>query len=143
MKVRDILTQKQINGVESIGVHETVSTLVARLSEKKIGALVVTGSDGGLCGIISERDVVRGLAQDGDNCLRAPISKYMTADVVTAAPQDEKISVLEKMTAGRFRHVPIVDGGEVVGVVSIGDLVKARIEMLQKDNEALQEFIRG
>lgn len=143
MIVREVLTQKHENTVETIGAQETLGTLVTRLRDKRIGALIVVDGPGRLIGVISERDVVRGLAEDGDDCLRSPISRYMTSEVVTATPNDSTVSVLERMTAGRFRHMPVLDGGAVVGVISIGDVVKARIEALQRENAALEEFIRS
>lgn len=143
MNVKDVLSQKELSGVESLGAQETVGGLISRLREKRIGAMVVTDRDGRLVGVISERDVIRALAEDGEICLRSPVMRYMTTEVVTADPGDSILSVLEKMTKGRFRHMPVVSGGDLIGVISIGDLVKARIEALQRENEALETFIRS
>ena len=143
MNVNDVLARKAHAGVESIGAQETIATLVDRLAEKRIGAMMVTGSDGELVGIVSERDVVRALATNREGGLSQPVARYMTTEVVTATPRDDAVEVLERMTHGRFRHMPVLNDGGVIGVVSIGDVVKARIEDLQRDNAALEEFIRS
>lgn len=143
MDLKHVLAQKGNNAVETIGAQESVATLVGRLAERNIGALMVTGADGALVGIISERDIVRALAADRDNCLSHPVSRYMTREVVVGRLRDGAIDVLERMTKGRFRHMPVVEDGALVGVVSIGDVVKARIEELQRDNAALHAFIQS
>lgn len=143
MKVSDILQRKPISGVASIGPNESLATLAQTLTERKIGAMVVTDPGGRMIGVISERDVIRALSAAGPDCLNETVSQYMTSKVVVAAPDDSAVSVLERMTAGRFRHMPVLENGKLTGVVSIGDLVKHRIEMLQRDNEALEEFIRS
>lgn len=143
MRVSEILDHKPISGVETVREQTTVAELVQHLREKRIGAVVVLDAGHKLCGVISERDVIRALAASGEACLSDPVSEHMTREVVVAAPADSAVSILEKMTAGRFRHMPVLDNGSLVGLVSIGDLVKHRIEMLQRDNEALEEFIRS
>lgn len=143
MRVSEILERKPISGVETVKPAETIASLVARLSEKRIGAMVAVDDLGRLCGVISERDVIRALAATGGGCLSDAVGDHMTKEVMVAKPDDSAVSVLERMTEGRFRHMPVVDNNELVGLVSIGDLVKHRIEMLQRDNEALEEFIRG
>lgn len=143
MRVSEIIERKPISGVETIHETASIGDLVQRLREKRIGAVVVTDASNRLCGVISERDVIRALAASAETCLRDPVSDYMTREVVVAHPNDSAVSILEKMTSGRFRHMPVLDNGALVGLVSIGDLVKHRIEMLQRDNEALEEFIRS
>lgn len=143
MDVRHVLGAKSVAGVESIGPQETLSTLAGRLSDKRIGAMVVLDEGDRLVGVISERDVIRALGESGASALHAPIARYMTESVEVAKPSENVFSVLDRMTEGRFRHMPVIDGERVVGVVSIGDVVKARIEALQKDNAALEEFIRS
>ncbi len=143
MRVSEILERKPIAGVETVREQTTMSELVHRLTEKRIGAVVVVDAAQMLCGVISERDVIKGLAPTAELCLKDPVAEHMTREVVVAQPSDSAVSVLEKMTAGRFRHMPVLDNGALVGLVSIGDLVKHRIEMLQRDNEALEEFIRS
>lgn len=143
MNVNDVLAQKSVDGVESIGAQETISTLVATLAEKRIGAMMVTDQTDRLVGVISERDVVRAIAEDGSDALRQTVTRYMTSEVVTTSKSENVFAVLDKMTKGRFRHMPVMEGGALIGVVSIGDVVKARIEVLQRENEALESFIRS
>lgn len=143
MNVAHVLARKPASGVESIGEQETVASLIKHLADKKIGALMVLSPESELIGVISERDIVRGLAADRENCLQHPVSRYMTREVQTATPAEDVERVLERMTSGRFRHMPVLSDGGVVGVVSIGDLVKARIEALQSENAAMAEFIRS
>lgn len=143
MKIREVLQRKNVAGVATVGSQEILRTVVATLSEKRIGAMMATDASGRLAGVISERDIVRALAEDGEICLNQPVSRYMTEKVVTTTPGETAESVLERMTEGRFRHMPVMEEGRMVGVVSIGDLVKARIDSLQKANEALEEFIRS
>ncbi|MEO1329819.1 MAG: CBS domain-containing protein [Pseudomonadota bacterium] len=143
MDVNHVLSRKPLTGVVSIGPRETLAGLAALLGEKRIGAVVVLDEADRLVGVISERDVIRALGETGANALHAPVSRYMTETVQTTSPTENVFHVLDRMTEGRFRHMPVLDNGTVVGVVSIGDLVKARIEALQADNEALEEFIRS
>lgn len=143
MRVADIMAQKSFDGVIGVAENETMSALVSLLGDRRIGACVVTDASDKLCGVISERDVVRSIAKKGASILGEPVSAHMTAEVQTAKPEDSAVSVLERMSAGRFRHMPVLENGELVGLVSIGDLVSARINALQADNEALEAFIRG
>ncbi len=143
MNAAAILAEKAIEGVISIAEDQTLADLVGLLAEKRIGAVVVTNARGALAGVISERDVIRALAESGPESLGAAVAAHMTREVVTAAPEDPLNLLLERMTTGRFRHMPVVQDGEVVGVLSIGDIVKHRIEALQRDNAALEEFIRS
>lgn len=143
MNIREVIGRKPSADVASIRASDTMRNLVQGLREHRIGAMIVTDESEGLCGVISERDVVRALAEDGEVCLDASVSRYMTAEVVTTEFAETAESVLGKMTTGRFRHMPVMDGGRVAGVVSIGDLVKARIDSLERDNEALENFIRS
>ena len=143
MRVKQVLDLKPIQGVETISLQETLTGLTRLLAEKRIGAVIVTEPSGEIAGVISERDIVRALAQDGEGALSSAVSRYMTREVVTAGPNDQIVSLLEKMTSGRFRHMPVIENGALIGVVSIGDLVKARIDLLQRDNQALEEFIRS
>ena len=143
MKIREVLQRKSVVGVVTIGAHETLRSLVETLREKRIGAMMATDGGGRLVGVISERDVVRALAEEGEVCLNQQVSRYMTKEVVSTDPEESTESVLGRMSEGRFRHMPVLENNRMVGVVSIGDLVKARIDSLQKENEALEEFIRG
>ena len=102
--------------------------------------MVVTGADGKVLGILSERDIVRALAQ-GAVALEHPVSRYMTAKVVTCTIDTLVVDVMEDMTNGRFRHLPIVENGRLAGIISIGDVVKHRLAEIQHETEALREYI--
>jgi CBS domain-containing protein len=118
----------------------TVGELVDGLVRRNIGAMVVVGP-GGLVGIVSERDVVRKLHELGAALLDRPVSEIMTAQVITCTPADSVDSLTALMTTNRVRHVPVIDGGELTGIVSIGDVVKTRMEELQTQQEQLEAYI--
>ena len=143
MKLREVLAKKPIAGVATISDRETLASLARMLREKRIGAAVVSSSNRDLGGVISERDVITAIAQGGAECLNDPISRYMTVDVKTASPDDTVASALDRMTEGRFRHMPILERGDLIGVVSIGDLVKAQIDSLKAEKAALEEYVRS
>lgn len=144
MLVQQILKSKPQPGVFTIASSAKIAEAAAILAEKRIGSLVVS-DDGGetACGILSERDIVRELARDGASCLGKPVSAYMTEDVVTCARQDSAEHVLTTMTEGRFRHMPVVDGGKMVGLVTLGDMVKAQLTELAMEKQALEGMIMG
>ena len=120
----------------------TVTELIATLAERNVGALPVV--DGGrLVGIVSERDVVRRLHAGGAAVLDARVADIMTSEVTTCSPSDGAAELASVMTRGRFRHLPVVVDGRLAGIVSIGDLVKARIDMLESEREQLQSYIAG
>lgn len=127
--------------VATISPDATVSDAVQVLGTRRIGALVVTDDGRKILGIISERDVVKHLAQSGASALNDAVSKHMTAKVVTCERNDPILAVVEQMTVGRFRHMPVADEGKLVGIVSIGDVVKARLEQMARESEALREYI--
>ena len=142
MKVSVILSQKASNEVATIKPDATVSDAVAMLSEKRIGALVVSPDGGQIAGILSERDVVRRLGQEGSGMLAEPVSGLMTADVEICDGSDTAIGVLGRMTRGRFRHLPVVGAdGRLAGILSIGDVVKARLEEMEAENKAMAEML--
>jgi CBS domain-containing protein len=118
----------------------TVSELLEGLVTRNIGAMVVVGP-GGLVGIVSERDVVRKLHALGVDLLGRPVSEIMTAQVITCSPTDSVDSLSVLMTTNRVRHVPVIDDGELAGIVSIGDVVKTRMEELQTQQEQLEAYI--
>jgi CBS domain-containing protein len=142
MLVSQILGQKA-GGVTTASPIMSVSDLAALLADKKIGCVVVTADGTTVAGIVSERDIVRALAQRGAGALALPISGIMTAKVVTCAPNDTADSVLHRMTEGRFRHIPVMAGGAMVGLISIGDVVKARLSELSMEKDALEGMIKG
>jgi CBS domain-containing protein len=119
----------------------SVAGLLEDLARHNVGALVVCDDAGAVVGIVSERDVVRQLNERGAELLRAPVSEIMTTTVVTCEPSESVNSLASIMTERRIRHMPVVTGGNLVGIVSIGDVVKSRIEQLESDREQLESYI--
>jgi CBS domain-containing protein len=142
MLVSTILQHKS-SGVITAAPNMTVEQLAALLATRKIGAVVVSNDGTALEGIVSERDIVRVLGQRGAAALAAPISTIMTSTVVTCTMDDRANSVLQRMTDGRFRHMPVMAGAAVVGMISIGDVVKARLSELAMEKDALEGMIKG
>ncbi|WP_017606094.1 CBS domain-containing protein [Nocardiopsis alkaliphila] len=128
--------------VVSVAPDATVASLLTELARHDIGAVVVARQET-LIGIVSERDVVRHLRRRGPDLLAAPVSDIMTSDVVTCVPEDTVEEISEHMTRHRFRHVPVTSKGRVVGIVSIGDLVKSRLRGLEDDRARLEAYIHG
>ena len=143
MLVRQILGMKGGGDVVTIGAGASVSDAVRLLSEKRIGAVLVADDDGAPIGILSERDIVRELGRRDDSCLRDNVGEMMTKSLVSCSPEDSADSVLEKMTEGRFRHIPVMEGGALAGLISIGDVVKARLSELAMEKDALEGMIKG
>ena len=141
MIVRNIISTKAVSQIISIKPTETVKTAAEVLARHRIGALIVSGDGAIVDGILSERDIVRALGTRGASTLELQVQDLMTAEVIGCHPEDTAISVLEKMTDGRFRHMPVVDANRMIGVISIGDVVKARITEVQSENAALTEMI--
>lgn len=142
MLISDILRNKGAQ-VTMVDPDTTLESLVALLTEQRIGAAVVSHDGATLDGIISERDVVRALAEFGTSALSKPVREVCTDTVTVAVPADRLEHLAAVMTEGRFRHVPVVVDGRVEGIVSIGDVVKARIGELQAETEALTGYIRS
>jgi CBS domain-containing protein len=142
MSVSQILSVKGRN-VITASPGDTVASVVKTLAEKRIGAIVVTDSKGGIAGIVSERDVVRHLARDGANLLSVPVSAIMTKGVKTAGEGDNEQEIMALMTEHRIRHLPVVAGGKLAGMISIGDVVKNRIEAIQREAEHMKAYIAG
>jgi CBS domain-containing protein len=140
MFVSDILGTKG-GLVYTISPATSVAQAAAQLSTRRIGSLVVVDKHGDVAGIVSERDIVRALAQFGDLALDRDVGEIMTRDVVTCDPDDSIDAIMAAMTRGRFRHVPVVKHGELYGLVSIGDVVKARLEEQAHETEALRAYI--
>ncbi|MEM9043963.1 MAG: CBS domain-containing protein [Pseudomonadota bacterium] len=143
MNVMQILALKGSDEIQMASPTLSVEEAASELSAKRIGALLVSNDGETISGIVSERDIVRVLGQKGAVVLREPISSLMTSTVVTCASTDSALSVLERMTQGRFRHMPVVDDGKMVGFLSIGDVVKARIAEIESDNAAMAEMLHG
>jgi CBS domain-containing protein len=143
MLVSQILKSKPEQAVFTIAPGATLSEAVALLSQKRIGAVIVSADGKRAAGIVSERDIVRELGKRGPSCLSDPVETVMTAKLVACAKGDQTDAVLQQMTDGRFRHMPVVEGGQMVGLISIGDVVKARLEELNAEKDALEGMIKG
>ncbi len=144
MLVQAILKSKATEGVVTVKPSATVSEASKILAEKRIGTVIVS-DDGGQTakGILSERDVVRELAASGSGCLNEPVSSYMTKELVTTTRQATVQDIMSRMTEGRFRHMPVVEDGKLVGIVTLGDVVKAQLAELAMEKDALQGMIMG
>ena len=143
MLVSQILKSKPEGNVITIAPGASVAEAVALLSSKKIGAVIVSSDGKHAAGILSERDIVRELGKRGPEVLSDQVSGLMTAKVVSCERGDQTHAVLQKMTDGRFRHIPVVDGTQLVGLISIGDVVKARLSELAMEKDALEGMIKG
>jgi CBS domain-containing protein len=141
MRVKDILRQKG-SEVATISSTATLAEAAQALSTRRIGALVVSDDGLHITGILSERDIVRCLAELGADALGKTVSVAMTAEVQTCGKDDSLDELARTMTEGRFRHLPVVEGGEMAGLVSIGDVVKRRVEELETEAQALTEYIQ-
>ena len=131
-KGRDVVTERSDTAMREI---------CAILGKRRIGAIVISDGDGLIAGIISERDVVRAICEDGEGALNKPVSSYMTADVVTCEAHELVNTVMARMTGGRFRHVPVVADGRLDGLISIGDVVKYRIAQIEREAEEMRNYI--
>ena len=131
-KGRDIVTMQP---------HHTLRDVVDVLAAKHIGALIIADTEGGMLGILSERDVVRAVAQNGANALEDPVTNYMTKEVVTSTEDEPVLTMVGKMSNGRFRHMPILRDGRLVGIVSVGDAIKFRLAQMEEEQTALREYI--
>jgi len=140
MTVSIILAGK---GREVVTIEPSASLAEAArlLAEKRIGAALILGADSRLAGIISERDIVRALAARGADALREPVSQSMTRKVETCSEGEVVVNIMERMTVGKFRHMPVVDQGRVVGILSIGDIVKHRLGEMERDSAAMRDYI--
>jgi CBS domain-containing protein len=143
MPVSLILKSKGSSDVVTIAPKASVAEAVQMLSARRIGALIVSEDGTTLAGILSERDIVREIGRRGPAVLQDRVEAMMTREVTTCAPSDRTNAVLERMTAGRFRHMPVIDGGRLAGMISIGDVVKARLAELEADKDALEGMIKG
>jgi CBS domain-containing protein len=141
MTVKGILSRKG-NSVVTLEPNASLATAIKVLAERRIGALVITGADHRIVGILSERDIVRTLAERGPAALSEPLADVMTRKVVTCTQTETVCEIMELMTSGKFRHIPVVEQGRLVGIVSIGDIVKSRVEEMEKESAALQDYIR-
>ena len=140
MHVAAILKEKG-RAVETAGLQTTVMDVAARLSARRIGAIVITAADGSIAGIISERDVIRVIGQHGASALDWPVSEAMTRTVQTCRESDTIDTLMSVMTARRFRHLPVLENGQLVGIVSIGDVVKHRVAEVEHEATMMRDYI--
>lgn len=140
MPVRIILANKG-REVVSIEPNDSLAEAVRLLAEKRIGAALILGADRRIVGIISERDIVRALAERGAAVLDESVNQTMTRRVEICNESETVSDIMERMTAGKFRHLPVVDQGQVVGVVSIGDVVKCRLHEMERETTAMRDYI--
>jgi len=143
MRVQQILKSKGDGAVITITPETKVSEAAQTLAERRIGGLIVSRDGETVDGILSERDIVRSLAVRGTACMTETVSEMMTRNPVCCSRQDSSDAVLARMTDGRFRHMPVVEDGKLVGIVTIGDVVKARLEELSMEKNALEGMIMG
>ncbi len=141
MTVKAILARK---GSDVLTAEPTASLAdaVKLLNTRRIGALVVTGPDRRIIGILSERDIVRTVAEKGEGALAGSVADAMTRKVVTCTMSDTVAELMERMTEGKFRHVPVLEQGRLAGIVSIGDVVKSRLHEMEQETDALRDYIR-
>ncbi|MDO9525485.1 MAG: CBS domain-containing protein [Gemmobacter sp.] len=143
MLVQQILNSKPDKEVASVKPGATVRDAVALLSARRIGAVIVSSDGKRVAGILSERDVVRELGRQGPGCLDQPVEQIMTSTIVGCTKSDSADQVMERMTEGRFRHMPVMEAGLMIGLISIGDVVKARLMELGMEKDALEGMIKG
>ncbi|MGR3617364.1 MAG: CBS domain-containing protein [Paracoccaceae bacterium] len=143
MLIQAILKSKSSDGVVTVKPDACIADAAKILAEKRIGTVVVSADGVSPDGILSERDIVRELAKSGGGCLDQQVSEYMTRDLVTCTSQSNVEEVLTQMTAGRFRHMPVVEDGQLVGIVTLGDAVKAQLSVVAMEKDALAGMIMG
>lgn len=141
MIVKNILAAKQ-GGVVTIEPTANLAMAVKLLTERHIGAVVILGADHRVIGILSERDIVQALAEHGPTVLSEPVSQVMSRDVKTCSEDDTIGDLMGRMTTGRFRHMPVVQQGKLTGIVSIGDVVKSRVEEIDREAKAMHDYIQ-
>jgi CBS domain-containing protein len=142
MNVKTILAAKG-GDVISIEPTATLEAAAQLLSTHRIGAVVIQGAGGRLAGILSERDIVRAISELGAAALNAPVGQTMTRNVTTCGESESVAGIMELMTQGKFRHMPVVEKGRLIGLISIGDVVKLRVEEIERESEAMRDYIRS
>lgn len=143
MLVHQILKSKGTDGVVTVKPGTRVSQAAEVLSQRRIGTVVVSPDGKHVAGVLSERDIVRELGKRGAACMAELVDDMMTTKIQTCGLHDDADSILSLMTEGRFRHMPVLDGDEMVGLITIGDVVKARLSQLAMEKEALEGMIMG
>ena len=143
MLVHQILNSKSDHSVVTMPPRSSVSDAAKLLAEKGIGTIVVSQDGAKPLGILSERDIVREISRKGASVLHDPVEAHMTSNLVTCTRDDAADKVLQDMTKGRFRHMPVLEGDRLVGLISLGDVVKARLNELAMEKDALEGMIMG
>lgn len=143
MLVQQILSSKASDAVVTVKPGTLIRDAAQILADKRIGTVVISENGDSASGILSERDIVRELAAHGAGCLSEKVDDFMTTKLVTCTRADKADVVLQKMTDGRFRHMPVVEDGKLLGLITLGDVVKARLSELSMEKEALQGMIMG
>ncbi len=144
MNVKAILAAKASGGdVISIEPTATLAAAAKLLSAHRVGAVVILGAGGRLAGILSERDIVRTIAAQGAAALDLPVGQAMTRNVATCDENESCAGIMERMTTGKFRHLPVVANDSVIGLISIGDVVKQRVDEIERESEAMRDYIRS
>ncbi|ESW62046.1 MAG: inosine-5-monophosphate dehydrogenase [Rhodobacter sp. CACIA14H1] len=143
MLVQQILKAKSDDGVVTVTPGTTVAKAAELLSSRRIGAVIVSPDGKRVTGIVSERDIVRELGRRGAACMAETVDSIMTSNIVGCRRDERADDVLQKMTDGRFRHMPVMEGNQMVGLISIGDVVKARLTELAMEKDALEGMIKG
>lgn len=143
MLVQQIMAGKPSGEIETITPETCIGDAAAMLAKYRIGALVVSNNGKDVQGMLSERDVIRVLGERGAACLKDTVESAMTRNIVCATKRDTAEMVLNTMTMGRFRHMPVVDGKDMIGIISLGDVVSARLREISHEKEALEGMISG
>lgn len=140
MNVASMMASKS-DDIITARTDATLQEIAEILRKHRIGCVVLDDGKGGIAGIVSERDLVRAIADSGDGILSAPVSKCMTKNVITCQTSDTIHAIMEAMMAGRFRHMPVVDGKQLIGVISIVDVVRVRIQQAEQEAAAMRDYI--
>ena len=143
MKLEELLRTKGNGKIVRIKSDASIATAALTLTENNIGSLIVEADNGDIVGIISERDIVSGLGQHGADLSSIPVSKLMTLELIRCTPNDTVHEAMAMMTERRVRHLPVFEGDDLIGIVSIGDLVKSRISEIQAEAEAMRQYINS
>ncbi len=143
MLVQQILKEKGNSDVVTVKPGSRVQEAAQILADKRIGTVVVSEDGTKAAGILSERDIVREIGQRGPDCMAEKVDQMMTTELVTCALNEDAVDILAKMTEGRFRHMPVVEEGALVGLITLGDVVKARLSELAMEKDALEGMIMG
>lgn len=144
MNVKTILAAKNLGGdVICIEPTADLASAARLLAKHGIGAVLIRGAGGRLSGILSERDIVRAVSEGGADALGLSVGQVMTRNVATCSEVDTVAELMERMTAGKFRHLPVLRDGDLVGLVSIGDVVKQRLKEIERESEAMRDYIRS